>query len=127
MYYILVKITLEIFNYFKTLVGLCLNLGQEWLYPIFPSPSMQCLFFTHFCPMYVLYSVFSVCPNGTAPMCCKLDLCVQNSCPSNPTAKCRINPCGGCKVEFYDDKNTPVDCDSGIMLPEKVDHLSFIA
>lgn len=94
------------------MVGLCLNLGQEWLYPIFPSP---------------LYSVFSVCPNGTAPMCCKLDLCVQNSCPSNPTAKCRINPCGGCKVEFYDDKNTPVDCDSGIMLPEKVDHLSFIA
>ncbi|XP_034300784.2 uncharacterized protein [Magallana gigas] len=64
--------------------------------------------------------VNTVCPNGTAPMCCKLDLCVQNSCPSNPTAKCRINPCGGCKVEFYDDKNTPVDCDSALSRCEKL-------
>ena len=57
--------------------------------------------------------LLTVCPNGTAPMCCKVDLCVQNSCPSNPTAKCRINPCGGCKAEFFDQQNTPVDCDSG--------------
>nr|XP_022324862.1 neurogenic locus notch homolog protein 4-like isoform X2 [Crassostrea virginica] len=70
----------------------------------------------HCCPR----PVNTVCPNGTAPMCCKVDLCVQNSCPSNPTAKCRINPCGGCKAEFFDQQNTPVDCDSGLSRCEKM-------
>lgn len=59
-------------------------------------------------------------------MCCKLDLCVQNFCLLNLIVKCRINSCGGCKVEFYDDKNIFVDCDLGIMFFEKVDYLFFI-
>ncbi|XP_056010489.1 papilin-like [Ostrea edulis] len=70
----------------------------------------------HCCPR----PINTVCPNGKAPKCCKLDLCVQHSCPSNPTAQCRINPCGDCKAEFYDDKNTLVDCYSGLSRCEKM-------
>ncbi|XP_061164988.1 uncharacterized protein K04H4.2-like [Saccostrea echinata] len=70
----------------------------------------------HCCPR----PVNTVCPNGAAPKCCKLDLCIHHSCPANPSAKCRINPCGGCKAEFYDDKNTLVNCFSGLSRCEKM-------
>ncbi|XP_062590324.1 LOW QUALITY PROTEIN: zonadhesin-like [Saccostrea cucullata] len=70
----------------------------------------------HCCPL----PINTVCPNGSAPKCCKLDLCVHHSCPANPSAQCRINPCGDCKAEFYDDKNTLVNCFSGLSRCEKM-------
>ena len=35
-------------------------------------------------------------------------------CFSHPTAVCRVNPCGGCKIEFEDEYNTPVNCNTGL-------------
>ncbi|CAL1541817.1 unnamed protein product [Lymnaea stagnalis] len=61
---------------------------------------------------------FTVCPGGESPQCCPQALC-QKPCPANPNAVCRINPCGGCKEEFYDDSGNLVNCDEGLSTCQK--------
>ena len=45
---------------------------------------------------------------------CDKSLCENKVCFSHPTAVCRVNPCGGCNIEFVDDFNSPVNCDTGL-------------
>ncbi|XP_076454496.1 uncharacterized protein LOC143289419 [Babylonia areolata] len=53
-----------------------------------------------------------VCPGGEEVQCCNEDLCLQ-VCAAHPEAVCRINPCGSCRVQFYNADNQPVDCKQG--------------
>ncbi|KAK7502647.1 hypothetical protein BaRGS_00006222 [Batillaria attramentaria] len=55
----------------------------------------------------------AVCPNGEKVKCCPKELCLQ-TCPADPTAVCRINPCGGCKAEFFNANNETVNCTAGL-------------
>ena len=45
---------------------------------------------------------------------CLRNFCQWSTCPAHPEAKCRVNPCGGCKVEFVDKSGKVVNCDEGI-------------
>lgn len=54
-----------------------------------------------------------VCPNGQPVQCCPQELCLQ-VCAADPTAVCRINPCGGCKAQFFNAKNETVNCTAGL-------------
>ncbi|KAK3088649.1 hypothetical protein FSP39_021894 [Pinctada imbricata] len=56
----------------------------------------------------------NICPDGKEPKCCDIKLCLYHACPLAPRAACRINPCGGCKVEFYDRFNNIVNCTAGL-------------
>ena len=60
-------------------------------------------------------SLFSslVC-SGKPMFTCLRNFCQWSTCPAHPEAKCRINPCGGCKVEFIDKNSKVVDCHEGI-------------
>ena len=51
-----------------------------------------------------------VCPATSVLHQCMPGLCLESLCTSDPTAVCRINPCDGCKAEFYDNRNQIVDC-----------------
>lgn len=44
---------------------------------------------------------------------CLRNFCQWSSCPAHPEATCRVNPCGGCKVEFVDKDGKVVDCKEG--------------
>ncbi|XP_069121238.1 uncharacterized protein [Argopecten irradians] len=55
-----------------------------------------------------------LCPVGVKPMCCDFLQCVDHICPAYPMAKCRMNPCGGCRVEFYDKYSNKVNCTEGL-------------
>ena len=47
------------------------------------------------------YSCLAVCPNGAPLVMCLRNMCDDNvSCPAYPEAKCRMNYCGHCSVEF---------------------------
>lgn len=45
-------------------------------------------------------SVYRQCPPGAIRHRCSSSLCENVACPEAPEAKCHINPCGGCRVEF---------------------------
>ena len=45
---------------------------------------------------------------------CLRNFCQWSTCPAHPDAKCRVNPCGGCKVEFVDKSGKVVSCNEGI-------------
>ncbi|XP_033732549.1 uncharacterized protein LOC117321990 isoform X4 [Pecten maximus] len=55
-----------------------------------------------------------LCPAGVQAMCCDFLQCVDHMCPAHPRAKCRMNPCGGCHVEFYDKYSNKVNCTEGL-------------
>ena len=44
---------------------------------------------------------------------CLRNFCQWSTCPAHPDAKCHVNPCGGCKVEFVDKSGKVVNCDEG--------------
>ena len=46
---------------------------------------------------------------------CLRNFCQWSTCPAHPEANCRVNPCGGCKVEFIDKSGKVVNCDEGIL------------
>ena len=61
----------------------------------------------------VLPSAPPVCPDGEAVHSCRFNLCMHkgtDNCLADPSAVCRVNPCGGCKREFYNSKNELVQC-----------------
>ena len=45
---------------------------------------------------------------------CLRNFCQWSTCPAHSEAKCRVNPCGGCKVEFVDKSGKVVNCNEGI-------------
>ncbi|CAG0879216.1 unnamed protein product [Darwinula stevensoni] len=51
-----------------------------------------------------------VCGWNVAIHVCNQSLCDDKICLGEPSASCRVNPCGGCNVEFYNDDNQLVDC-----------------
>ncbi|KAM7443673.1 hypothetical protein ABFA07_007562 [Porites harrisoni] len=52
---------------------------------------------------------------GGKPMfTCLRNFCEWSSCPAHPDAKCRVNPCGGCKVEFVDKDGNVVNCEKDL-------------
>ena len=44
---------------------------------------------------------------------CLRNFCEWSTCPAHPEAKCRVNPCGGCNVEYVDKNGNVVDCKKG--------------
>ncbi|XP_078349655.1 thyroglobulin-like isoform X1 [Oculina patagonica] len=50
---------------------------------------------------------------GKPMFTCLRNFCQWSTCPAHPEAKCRVNPCGGCKVEFVDKSGKVVDCNEG--------------
>lgn len=67
---------------------------------------------------YLLSLVLSVtfspsfldCPPGQEAVACLSDVCRHARCPFKSYAKCRVNPCDGCRPEFRDDNNQRVNC-----------------
>lgn len=55
-----------------------------------------------------------ICANGEPVYECPEDLCDGMPCFGHPNATCRIDPCGHCKATFYDERNRPVTCTSGL-------------
>ncbi|KAK7082228.1 hypothetical protein SK128_021740, partial [Halocaridina rubra] len=55
-----------------------------------------------------------ICEPGQTVHVCDKDLCENQVCFSHPHAVCRVNPCGGCSVQFVDDFNSPVNCEVGL-------------
>ena len=58
--------------------------------------------------------MFSVCEDGITAHVCDKSLCDEKVCITDPSATCKINPCGGCKAEFYDARGSIVDCAAGL-------------
>nr|XP_058947870.1 thyroglobulin-like isoform X2 [Pocillopora verrucosa] len=58
-------------------------------------------------------TAMGVC-SGKPMFTCLRNFCQWSTCPAHPEAKCRINPCGGCKVEFIDKNSKVVDCHEGL-------------
>ncbi|XP_022787386.1 uncharacterized protein LOC111327458 [Stylophora pistillata] len=58
-------------------------------------------------------TALGVC-SGKPMFTCLRNSCQWSTCPAHPDAKCRINPCGGCKVEFVDKNGKVVDCHEGL-------------
>ena len=57
--------------------------------------------------------MLSVCPANKPVYHCDLNVCRVAKCTSHPHAVCRINPCGGCNAQFYDQNNRLVRCTEG--------------
>ena len=38
----------------------------------------------------------------------------SKGCAADAEAKCRVNPCKMCAVEYFDEENKLIDCDKGI-------------
>ncbi|KAK8392409.1 hypothetical protein O3P69_014644 [Scylla paramamosain] len=55
-----------------------------------------------------------ICEPGQTVHVCDKQLCEGQVCFSHPHAICRVNPCGGCSVQFVDDFNSPVNCEVGL-------------
>ncbi|CAB4002251.1 cell death abnormality 1-like isoform X1, partial [Paramuricea clavata] len=52
-----------------------------------------------------------VCPNGFPMMMCLRPFCQwSKGCAVNAEAKCRVNPCKMCAVEYFDENNKLIDC-----------------
>ncbi|KAJ7356063.1 Nidogen-2 [Desmophyllum pertusum] len=58
-------------------------------------------------------SAVGVC-SGKTMFTCLRNFCQWSTCPAHPEAKCRVNPCGGCKVEFVDKSGNVVDCNEAL-------------
>lgn len=58
-------------------------------------------------------SLFAIVCGGKPMFTCLRNFCEWSSCPAHPDAKCRVNPCGGCKVEFVDKDGNVVNCEKG--------------
>lgn len=58
-------------------------------------------------------SLFLKVCGGKPMFTCLRNFCEWSSCPAHPDAKCRVNPCGGCKVEFVDKDGKVVNCEKG--------------
>ena len=50
------------------------------------------------------------CPNNEERSCCPVTFNVGKRCPAHPGAIPRINPCGGCKTEWFNKDGNKVDC-----------------
>ncbi|XP_023226834.1 uncharacterized protein LOC111627489 [Centruroides sculpturatus] len=55
-----------------------------------------------------------LCPEGEPAHICPKNLCYNKMCFAHPKAICRINPCGGCHIEFYSETNEKVNCNEGL-------------
>ncbi|XP_069977259.1 uncharacterized protein [Penaeus vannamei] len=55
-----------------------------------------------------------ICEPGQTVHVCDKQLCENQVCFSHPHAVCRVNPCGGCSVQFVDAFNSPVNCETGL-------------
>ncbi|XP_066984826.1 uncharacterized protein [Macrobrachium rosenbergii] len=55
-----------------------------------------------------------ICEPGQTVHMCDKNLCENQVCFSHPHAVCRVNPCGGCAVQFVDEFNSPVNCEVGL-------------
>jgi len=56
-----------------------------------------------------------VCEPGVSVHVCNKTLCDNKVCLGHPTAKCMINPCGGCSVKWISSEDGQVlDCNSGL-------------
>ena len=51
----------------------------------------------------------SVCERGVSVFSCSPLLCLYNFCPGRPSAQCRVNPCGGCSVQWFDASDDVTD------------------
>lgn len=56
----------------------------------------------------------AICEQGLTIHMCNKSLCDNKICLADPTAVCRVNPCGGCRHAFYDSNGNLVDCESGL-------------
>ena len=55
-----------------------------------------------------------VCDAGEDVYSCSPLLCLYSYCPGRPGAQCRVRPCGGCHVEWYDGEQQVTDqCSAG--------------
>lgn len=54
-------------------------------------------------------AIRNICPGASSVHICPVSLCSKRCCPAYPNAECRINPCNGCKAEFYVGQDK-VDC-----------------
>ncbi|CAD5121918.1 DgyrCDS10382 [Dimorphilus gyrociliatus] len=61
----------------------------------------------------------SICPPDTTIRKCSYNLCARLTCPGNPLAVCRIDPCGHCRPKFFDTKNREVDCKDNLQPCER--------
>ena len=57
---------------------------------------------------------YTVCEEGLTVHVCNKTLCDNKFCLAHPHASCRVDPCGGCKIAFYDSSNNPVNCEEGL-------------
>ncbi|XP_067130970.1 uncharacterized protein [Centruroides vittatus] len=55
-----------------------------------------------------------LCPSNKPAYVCPKNMCENKICLANKNATCRINPCGGCKVEFYNEMNELINCEEGL-------------
>ncbi|UYV78374.1 hypothetical protein LAZ67_16001118 [Cordylochernes scorpioides] len=55
-----------------------------------------------------------LCEDGRPAHVCPPDLCEGKVCLAYRNATCRVNPCGGCHANFYNEFNRQVDCDEGL-------------
>ncbi|XP_064621578.1 uncharacterized protein LOC135484230 [Lineus longissimus] len=51
----------------------------------------------------------AVCQTGKTTFC-PTSICEHAKCPDHPDATCLINPCSGCKPEFYRNISQPLEC-----------------
>ncbi|XP_043224017.1 uncharacterized protein LOC122382571 isoform X1 [Amphibalanus amphitrite] len=55
-----------------------------------------------------------ICERGETVHVCPRSLCENKVCLSDPTATCRIDPCGRCGYRFYDRDGEEVNCSTGL-------------
>lgn len=55
-----------------------------------------------------------VCEKGVTVHKCNISMCEGKVCLGNPSAKCYINPCGGCQEKWMTEDGQTVDCNEGL-------------
>ena len=61
-----------------------------------------------------LGSLLTVCPKDKPFKLCIYDKCLSSpGCPNHPSARCRMNYCGECSAEYFDENDRKIDCNSG--------------
>lgn len=69
---------------------------------------------TKFLSLLIAVKIICILVCSGKPMfTCLRNFCQWSTCPAHPDAKCRVNPCGGCKVEFVDKSGKVVNCVDG--------------
>ncbi|CAD5113765.1 DgyrCDS2934 [Dimorphilus gyrociliatus] len=84
--------------------GVCLCTSPNGL-----TPTSSLFRHGNVCSRESVDSLMDLCPKNTFVHICPVTLCTMKCCPAYPQAECRINPCNGCKAEFYVGKDK-VDC-----------------